>query len=538
MAEISASTFTCESSPAIREGDFVRSRPPKRGQRAPATASDVTKFDLSSEDALWRSLYPSSQLSEEQRLKSLPIIGVVKRLNSKHTTALVTVWKRGAEFLVQGRPDDHFPLHGLLKLSSSEFHRTCKKPYMQHKQHQLTLKGDGHDDEMPISLIAHNNKLISDLLDRTVDTKVKAQSGLNPIDDPFSGIREELRQVTLDTGVSVFRRSRRKRDSKVVVLHPPTEEPEPEALPSHVAETAFGATQTQGSKFTRLMTSMTSSVAAEVGNEMSKRKNKLAEQMQTDGLLLLGHGAGGLPLTPSTTFLTATPASDTGPLSARAGVYFVEQVHEEGHLLLATCDTDTPLRFMAVLEGVVVPHSGIARLDVRKELSKLVLERKVSATSFGYDGAGNVRMNLTIDGVWTQGLLISKGLARVDASLLDQVEDPEPSVVPKLDAASITALLQAQEHAISRRCGMWERTAATSNFLHPSREKDRSRDTLPPIPLDDYHLDRTVLPALFESHESCQDLRQSLTGQRKRALSRKLTPMNDALARLPSFPTI
>uniref|UniRef100_A0A7S1N2A7 Uncharacterized protein n=1 Tax=Eutreptiella gymnastica TaxID=73025 RepID=A0A7S1N2A7_9EUGL len=586
------STFGKASSPFLVEGDYVKTKPSqilggkvKRQNEMDGRQSPMI-FDTTSEQAFWNSFNRCAGMigtEDEQRVKDLPIVGMVKRVWHKEKVAVVSIWKRGDEYLVDGRPEETFPLSKVLKITKSEFNRTCKKQYMVHKQFSLTLKADGHDESMPISLIAHHNKIISDLLDRTDDSgkgKNKA-AGLNAIDDPFSGIRDELRKVTADIGSASYVKGR-KRGAKQAAAqqadasqsHAPSPAPTEEVwdrtiVLDHARPFAVvkGGSSRPSSRMARVISGFTDGIHQGLKGDLTRRRDKLTQQIMRDGMLIQPREGWRTPGLADVSDVVSISDSNPNPNSSTStdmGLsltvsrvsrlvqeLIVNEVEEEGRLGIAACN-DPAVTFVAVLDGVKVPHSATvqafdASLNVRLEISKVLLGKRVQGTRVGYDPQGHIRLDMVLDQTSVQEELVRRGLARVDGSLLDEVDEKYRR--DGLDDAQPhrfgfqTALLRHQETAMHDKRGIWKVKSALSNFLEPDpfvgipaemkgfvTEGNLSdlgviRDVTPQftsLMADTPHMGDPVLPSLFDYQQSSQTFRMQLSVVQQAKLNRRL----------------
>ncbi|KAJ9456431.1 hypothetical protein DIPPA_21347 [Diplonema papillatum] len=157
---------------------------------------------------------------------SAEAFGTVLEVDAERRLALVSIWRRRDTSYVgaEGRPKETFPTSIVAKMSGPEFWAKCRKPFLQEAAYYLKLKGEGSDDTVPLSLIAHNNKLVSQLidqasLDRPAPRADRAGRGKSlgghrariqtlvdwipstrtPV-DPFEGIRDQLRSLASGEG--------------------------------------------------------------------------------------------------------------------------------------------------------------------------------------------------------------------------------------------------------------------------------------------------------------------------------------------------
>eukprot|EP01012_Entosiphon_sulcatum_P004525 TRINITY_DN11809_c0_g1_i1.p1 TRINITY_DN11809_c0_g1~~TRINITY_DN11809_c0_g1_i1.p1 ORF type:complete len:638 (-),score=118.69 TRINITY_DN11809_c0_g1_i1:249-2162(-) len=626
------STFVYDWSPQLREGDFVRSHPlettgsgsnnAKRGQKGgkgfsrlgglasnasggnnhgDPDAPENAVVDTSSVDALRASLAPSwwGVPEHQQRLQALPFMGRIERiivptvLQSQDSgkalargkpkrrdpppepTAVVSIWRRGDEFFLSDRPRETYGFDRLAKVSKAEFEKECRRPYMRHKGHVLQLRGEGHDEDTPISLVAYNNKLINELFARTYQSASSARekSALTGVDDPYRDLREEMRQL-LGTDSAARRHRKRAMEQRRelaaatgTLTHAEREErTEAEFLrerskmlgnPTGGGGTGGATAQGGAGKVARLIAGMANTTTAAISRSLNLRSEALSRQLQTDGSLLSAANTAGL---------------DAITLPERE--YVVEEVAEGGVLLLALADAPSakyaPVpRLQAVLDCLEVPPTELApRANPLKELRSMLLHTHIHCIVFGTDARGRARVTARQGDKWLHHELVQRGLARVATSLVDQLEelgyDERVSTPPPgLEVDEIRRLLVVQESALQARAGMWGSQGAASNFLLGTEESpfalaarlhsaasatssaassagatppagfagrssaifnDTEEPGTPlalapsPIPLDTAHEQEMALPALFDCSFSSQEFRARLPNLRQRTL--------------------
>ena len=136
------------------------------------------KLDVSSEDAARHSLLRYVGLEEVASTEdghhnhNALGWGTVITVDEENATALISLWKRGTTLYAgaDGRPKEAFPLSQLTRVTAVVFNRQCRKSFMAENCQYLKLRGEGHDESVPLSLVAYNNKIINQLLEKT-DTK-------------------------------------------------------------------------------------------------------------------------------------------------------------------------------------------------------------------------------------------------------------------------------------------------------------------------------------------------------------------------------
>lgn len=158
------------------------------------------------------------------------IVGIVDDVDESRATALVSVWKRDGEIQAvhKKRALEIVPLASLIKLTKPQFERVCRKQFMHDASHQLKLQAEGYDESAPVALIAYNNKLISNLIERIGDSTLTGKSAKDrqrfensrrkrvnqamgaikalpvpkvvPVEDPLAEVRGELRTLSDDQG--------------------------------------------------------------------------------------------------------------------------------------------------------------------------------------------------------------------------------------------------------------------------------------------------------------------------------------------------
>ena len=168
--------------------------------------------DISSIDTWWKSMTRGTWLCEEARHTHL--IGVVDSVDETSRSAVVTVWRRGEDCDISSKKTkETVPLHLLKKLTPQEFHKLCRSKFMHDMSHQLKLRGEGYDESAPLALIAYNNRIISNLIDKidttadlsklTLQRRPKGMRALRempiptivPVEDPLAEARDELRAL-------------------------------------------------------------------------------------------------------------------------------------------------------------------------------------------------------------------------------------------------------------------------------------------------------------------------------------------------------
>eukprot|EP01006_Ploeotia_vitrea_P024654 TRINITY_DN57470_c0_g1_i1.p1 TRINITY_DN57470_c0_g1~~TRINITY_DN57470_c0_g1_i1.p1 ORF type:complete len:727 (+),score=32.35 TRINITY_DN57470_c0_g1_i1:55-2235(+) len=351
--------FSNADSPFLAVGCYVRSGTGKAQRRAGGRREATKNNTLDTLESLWASLTPAlEKAKEEQEHADLPIIGIVEKIRGKECD--VRVWKRGEEFYMD-RPLEAVSMSKLMKMTKADFQKFARKPWMQHKNHQLQLKGEGNDEDMPISLIAYNNKLINDLLSRTYSKKNNA-SGLNPIDDPFSGIREELRQLTLD-GLGGFRLKKRKGDDKksstvsTGLIRLAQDElveksflkersrcitPTIGTLSVNLTSKTGPRDHTSKSHISRLVMAEEDYSLNQLRSQLHSRKEKLSSTMHSDGVCLFGKLSRVTPdFAASTSY--STPASvSNSPLPSTPGHTSPQPVYDNSPNVNSTDEIQRP----------------------------------------------------------------------------------------------------------------------------------------------------------------------------------------------------
>jgi hypothetical protein len=188
---------------------------------------DMFKADTSSMDAWWRTMTRGTWL--QQSTEAIRV-GVVRSVDYRSGHVHVTVWMLGDRCLVEvpKKPVEAYPASRLEKLNVHTFNDICRKRFMHEMGHHLKLRGEGYDESAPFALIAHNNRVISDLIgkiDTTAklslkDIKVRRPRGpadlmkrpiptMVPIEDPLAAARGEL-QALQESGL-VQKGGRRRR---------------------------------------------------------------------------------------------------------------------------------------------------------------------------------------------------------------------------------------------------------------------------------------------------------------------------------------
>lgn len=197
---------------------------------------DMFKADTSSLDAWWTTMTRGTWLQQSTEAAR---VGVVRAVNLSQRTVEVTVWMLGDRCLVDlpKKPVETYPVGRLEKLSTFEFNETCRKRYMHEMAHHLKLRGEGYDESAPFALIAHNNRVISDLIGK-IDTSAKLSMKdivvrrprgpadlinrpipvMVPIEDPLAAARGEL-QALQESGLVQGTRRRRHQTSEVSSQH-------------------------------------------------------------------------------------------------------------------------------------------------------------------------------------------------------------------------------------------------------------------------------------------------------------------------------
>ncbi|CUI14736.1 Hypothetical protein, putative [Bodo saltans] len=197
---------------------------------------DMFKADTSSLDAWWTTMTRGTWL--QQSTEAIRI-GVVRSVNMEQRTIEITVWMLGDRCLVDlpKKPVETYPVGRLEKLSVFEFNDICRKRYMHEMAHHLKLRGEGYDESAPFALIAHNNRVISDLIGK-IDTTAKLSMKdivvrrprgpadlirrpipvMVPIEDPLAAARGEL-QALQESGLVQGTRRRRHNASEMSSQH-------------------------------------------------------------------------------------------------------------------------------------------------------------------------------------------------------------------------------------------------------------------------------------------------------------------------------
>jgi endonuclease YncB( thermonuclease family) len=197
---------------------------------------DMFKADTSSLDAWWTTMTRGTWLQQSTEATR---VGVVRSVNMSQKTMDVTIWMLGDRCLVDlpKKPVETYPVGRLEKLSVFEFNDICRKKYMHEMAHHLKLRGEGYDESAPFALIAHNNRVISDLIGK-IDTTAKLSMKdivvrrprgpadlikrpipvMVPIEDPLAAARGEL-QALQESGLVQGTRRRRHHTSNLSSQH-------------------------------------------------------------------------------------------------------------------------------------------------------------------------------------------------------------------------------------------------------------------------------------------------------------------------------
>jgi hypothetical protein len=483
-ASIHSSTGRSSAPPLSMPGGARQQRRSKAGDPVPpinvATHSsdrsavcDMFKADTSSLDAWWTTMTRGTWLQQSTEATR---VGVVRSVNMSQKTLDVTIWMLGDRCLVDlpKKPVETYPVGRLEKLSVFEFNDICRKKYMHEMAHHLKLRGEGYDESAPFALIAHNNRVISDLIGK-IDTTAKLSMKdivvrrprgpadlikrpipvMVPIEDPLAAARGEL-QALQESGLVQGTRRRRHHTSNLSSQHKSASDDtlvhgtdrcvstpmmsghgagdgattaSPSPMPQSATSTIHNSTlklDVQRSFFEYGVTDETnttqrnlraSSALVRPNAGLRTRQPLVPDAFFVDPRLTASGNTGGrieAPRNQRKAFLTSVHSIDASVMERHYVMCTVVDVMEPRGYILLRPSRSSQVPFVASLAFVDVWQDRAA-IDAIRALTSV----EVKVVPLSRDLNGNCMCELYVNGECLAETLLGEGLATLNVSALD-----------------------------------------------------------------------------------------------------------------------
>ena len=395
--------------------------------------------------------------------------GTVIDSNYDDKTAVVTIWRRGDSFFVgsEGRPRETVALSRLVKVSNAVFWKNCRKGFMSESGQYLKLKGEGHDESVPLSLIAYNNKIINQLIEKTdtgkkvvtqrdatsrgkvlggLKTKLNILKEHNPSTrdpkDPFSEVRDQLEALSslgISTKVKKGREGIRQRMAQRSLLQSVDEE-----APDSPSQNDFSyqLKEDGSSQVGKVLSAKQSQAMGYLRETFTERKREMANSLSIREKLL-GIDAVG-------EFYKSTDSHQREPKPSRPqsrtprknmDLDISDDIEIKGVVLSAgsktiLIETEDGSELQIKLARVV--YDGVN--GIVRTLNQMLRQKEVIITPVGENTKSDLFDVRLVKGKSVQEELISSGKAYLTCN---ELED------------STSRLFQLQQQAISSHLGVW-----------------------------------------------------------------------------------